>query len=307
MNPAPCTTPLLHRSHRPSGQIEIILTLILFHPFCCSSTTSNILSINIKCHRAPETFSWLCSSAFSSPLWDRLQVSQRKVQQTGRGCSRTFWWIILLVNDGLTPFGSVLKKYHCSSIPTLGQCTNQGYRATRAVKNIFPYMVEKSKTNMKDKRQRIKQGKAHLPHMSLRRWAGNVPWRSTTSLPYLSCNFRLYNNICFMQGKIQYLALIQINPSFYPSEMNLNPPDIGVKLSVKRLHLVIHGHHLALKVSCLISGAGVEIQIKIEPSNLPRHWSPKSEKPFSLAILFFRVTYRRYRGLTLWSKIIQHF
>ena len=200
MNQAPCTTPLLHRSHRPSGQIEIILTLILFHPFCCSSTTSNILSINIKCHRAPETFSWLCSSAFSSPLWDRLQVSQRKVQQTGRGCSRTFWWIILLVNDGLTPFGSVLKKYHCSSIPTLGQCTNQGYRATRAVKNIFPYMVEKSKTNMKDKRQRIKQGKAHLPHMSLRRWAGNVPWRSTTSLPYLSCNFRLYNNICFMQG-----------------------------------------------------------------------------------------------------------
>ena len=65
--------------------------------------------------------------------------------------------------------------------------------------------------------------------------------------------------------------LHSFNPSFYPSEMNLNPPDIGVKLSVKRLHLVIHGHHLALKVSCLISGAGVKIQVKIEPSNLPRH------------------------------------
>ena len=36
---------------------------------------------------------------------------------------------------------------------------------------------------------------AHLPHISLRRWAGIGPRMSTTSPPYLSCSFRLFNII----------------------------------------------------------------------------------------------------------------
>ena len=122
----------------------------------------------------------------------------------------------------------------------------------------------------------------HLPHISLRRWAGIGPWMSTTSPPYLSCNFRLFNSFhnnmmvvwsCEFQmimmvwrsdaekeflflktAVIHFIYCIRPFVRLWYIYGKWRIPDICVKLLVQRFHLGIQGHHLFLKVSCLISG-----------------------------------------------------
>ena len=60
--------------------------------------------------------------------------------------------------------------------------------------------------NMKD--EDVKS--AHLPHISLRRWAGIGPRMSTTSPPYLSCSFRLFNSID-MKMMVKKILIMQIS------------------------------------------------------------------------------------------------
>ena len=129
-------------------------------------------------------------------------------------------------------------------------------------------------------RQKTKAKRSvHLPHISLRRCAGNGPRMSTTSPPYLSCNFRLFNSFhikMIVLWSFEYQMVMMewgyVNAEgdviFTKGNYTLSPafmlwsirrgwwtkPDICVKLLVQRFHLVIQGYHLSLKVGRLISG-----------------------------------------------------
>ena len=95
---------------------------------------------------------------------------------------------------------------------------------------------------------------------------------STTSPPYFSCSFRLFNSI-HQDNVIMWISndndrvKIWCKRSNWCVTLQVNPlgcgllwrcwwrkPDICVELFVQRFHLVIQGHHLSLKVGCLISG-----------------------------------------------------